>query len=66
LETLKVFETFRVYPQWKGMGRTHTKTVVVVEIVDVVVAVSTAGVPLIVVEGTAPQGAAFVRSAPPP
>ncbi len=40
------------------MGRHHTKTdvvVEVVEVVDVVVAVGTARVPLIVVEGTAAQ-----------
>ena len=38
------------------MGRHHTKTVVVVEVVDVVVvAVGTARVPLIIVEGTAAQ-----------
>ena len=48
------------------MGRAHTKTDVVVEVVDVLVAVGTAGVPLIVVEGTATQRTAFNRSAPSP
>ena len=48
------------------MGRHHTKTVVVVEVVDVVVATGTTRVPLIVVEGTATQHTAFHRSAPPP
>ena len=48
------------------MGRAHTKTVVVVEVVDVLVADGTAGVPLIVVEGTTAQRAALIRSAPPP
>jgi hypothetical protein len=43
------------------MGRHHTKTPVDVEVVDrVVVAVGTAGVPLIVVEGTTPQHAALI------
>jgi hypothetical protein len=38
------------------MGRHHSKTVVVVEVVDVViVAAGTARVPLIIVEGTAAQ-----------
>lgn len=45
------------------MGRAHTKTVVVVEVVDVLVAIGTAGVPLIVDEGTATKRAAFGRSA---
>jgi hypothetical protein len=49
------------------MGRRHTKTDIVVEVVDVVVvAVRAAGVPLIIVEGTAAQHTAFDRSAPPP
>jgi hypothetical protein len=48
------------------MGRTHTKTVVVVEVVDVLVADGATGVPLIVVEGTATQRTAFIRSALPP
>ena len=47
------------------MGRRHTKTVVVVEVV-VVVADSATGVPLIVVEGTTTQRTAFNRSALPP
>ncbi len=47
------------------MGRHHTKTDVVVEVVDiVVVAVGTARVPLIVVEGTASQHTGVDRSAP--
>jgi len=47
------------------MGRTHTKTVVVVEVVDVVVvAVGAAGVRFIIVERAAPHHAAFDRSAP--
>jgi hypothetical protein len=49
------------------MGRTHTKTDVVVEVVDVViVAIGAARVPLIVDEGTTAQHTAFNRSAPPP
>ena len=48
------------------MGRTHTKTVVVVQVVDVLVADSATGVPLIVDEGTATKHTAFIRSAPPP
>ena len=47
------------------MGRHHTKTVVVVEVV-VVVADSATGVPLIVDEGTTAQHTALNRSAPPP
>jgi len=43
------------------MGHHHTKTVVVVEVV--VVAVSTARVPVIIVEGTTAQHTAFHRSA---
>jgi hypothetical protein len=43
------------------MGRRHTKTDIVVEVVDIVpVAVRTAGVPLIVVEGTAPKHTALI------
>ncbi len=39
------------------MGRHHTKTDIIVEVVDVVVvAVGATGVPLIVVEGTTPFG----------
>ena len=39
------------------MGRHHTKTDIIVEVVDVVVvAVRTTRVPIIVVEGTAPFG----------
>lgn len=42
---------------WKGMGRHHhTKTDVVVDVIDaVIVAVRTTRVPLIVVEGAAAQ-----------
>lgn len=44
------------------MGRHHTKTDVVVEVVDVVlVADGTARVPLIVDEGTAAQHTASIR-----
>jgi len=46
------------------MGRTHTKTVVVVEVVVVLVADGAARVPLIIVEGTTAQHTAFDRSAP--
>ena len=42
------------------MGRHHTKTVVVVEVVDVVVADGATGVPLIVDEGTTTQRAALI------
>ena len=53
--------------EWKGMGRHHTKTDVVVEVVDmVVVAVGAAGVPRIIIEGTTTQRAALNRSALPP
>ena len=45
------------------MGRHHTKTAIVVEVV-VVVAVRTARVPIIVDEGTTAQHTAFHRSAP--
>ena len=49
------------------MGRHHTKTDVVVEVVEVViVAIGTTRVPLIVVEGTTAQHTAFNRSTPPP
>jgi hypothetical protein len=47
------------------MGRHHTKTDVIVEVVDiVVVAVRTADVPRIIVEGTAPQHTGVDRPAP--
>ena len=49
------------------MGRRHTKTDIVVEVVNVVVvADSAARVPLIIIEGTAAQHTAFIRSALPP
>ena len=49
------------------MGRTHTKTDVVVEVVDVVIVADSAmGVPFIVVEGTTAQQTAFNRPALPP
>lgn len=49
------------------MGRTHTKTDVVVEVVYVViVAIGATRVPLIIVEGTTAQHTAFHRSAPSP
>src|SRR6185503_20388590 len=47
------------------MGRHHTKTDVVVEVVDVVVvAVGATRVPLIIVEGTTAQHSGVDRSAP--
>ena len=49
------------------MGRHHTKTDVVVEVVDVVVvAVGATRVPLIVVERTTAQHTGVDRPAPPP
>ena len=47
------------------MGRHHTKTDVVVEVVDVVlVAVRTTGIPLIIVEGTAAQHTGVESASP--
>ena len=47
------------------MGRHHTKTDVVVDVInDVIVAVSTTRVPFIVVEGTTAQHPGVDRSAP--
>ncbi|MBL8051653.1 MAG: hypothetical protein JNM46_10565 [Anaerolineales bacterium] len=45
------------------MGRTHTKPNIVVEVVDVIVAIGTTRVPLIVVEGTTAKHTAFHQPA---